>query len=88
MLGDTLFVTNSGAGTVGKYDAKTGGAINASFITGLNEPGGLALLGDTLFVTNSGVSTVGTYNAKTGGAINASFITGFAPAGIAVMSAQ
>ena len=81
---DTLFVANSGAGTVGEYDAKTGGAINVSFITGLNGPAGLALLGDKLFVANSGANTVGKYDAKTGAPINANFIPGFAPAGIAV----
>ena len=32
-----------GLGVVGKYDAKTGAAINATFITGLNGPGGLAV---------------------------------------------
>jgi hypothetical protein len=41
-----LYVTElTGGGpiaVVGKYDAKTGAAINASFITGLNE-GGLAV---------------------------------------------
>jgi len=30
-------------GTVGEYDANTGKAVNASFITGLNEPTGLAV---------------------------------------------
>jgi glucose/arabinose dehydrogenase len=83
---DTLFVANSGAGTVGKYDATTGAPINASFITGLNDPVGLALRGDKLFVANSGAGTVGEYDAKTGGAINVSFITGLnGPAGLALL---
>jgi len=30
------------SGTVGKYDANTGEAINANFITGLQSPTGLA----------------------------------------------
>jgi hypothetical protein len=41
-----LFVTNRNAdrgGTVGKYDATTGAAINANFITGLHFPTGLAV---------------------------------------------
>ena len=38
-----LFVANFGSATVGEYDAKTGVAINASFITGLNNPVGLAV---------------------------------------------
>jgi hypothetical protein len=41
VLGNTLFVANNGNGTVGKYDAKTGAAINAAFITGLSSPEGL-----------------------------------------------
>jgi len=35
----TLFVANRDSGTVGKYDATTGGVINAGFITGLGGPG-------------------------------------------------
>jgi hypothetical protein len=61
---------------VGAYDATTGVAINASFITGLSEAGGLVLSGNNLFVTNNVDNTVGEYNATTGAAINASFITG------------
>jgi hypothetical protein len=33
----------AGGGRVGKYDAKTGEAIKAEFITGLNLPFGLAV---------------------------------------------
>ena len=90
MLGDTLFVANEGSGnTVGKYDATTGAAINASFITGLNFPYGLAVLGDTLFVANEGGATVSEYDATTGAAINAGFITGLQqPEGLAVKSAK
>jgi hypothetical protein len=45
-------------GVVGKYDAKTGAAINASFITGLSNPQGLAVSGNTLFVADE-FGTVG-----------------------------
>ncbi|MEO6846169.1 MAG: hypothetical protein ABI254_02855, partial [Chthoniobacterales bacterium] len=38
-----LYVSNTSANTVGKYDAKTGAVINASFITGLSGPRGLAM---------------------------------------------
>jgi len=38
-----LYVTQRGAGIVGEYDATTGFAINANFITGLNGPIGLAV---------------------------------------------
>jgi hypothetical protein len=41
--GNTLFVANSLSGTVGEYDATTGAAINANFITGLSGPGGLVV---------------------------------------------
>ena len=76
--GTALFVTNNGNNTVGKYNATTGAAINANFITGLSGPNGLALSasGTALFVANNSNGTVGEYNATTGAAINANFITG------------
>ena len=40
-------------GTVGEYNATTGAAINANFITGLDYPYGLALSGNKLLVTNT-----------------------------------
>jgi hypothetical protein len=86
LLGNTLFVANFGSGTVGAYDATTGAPINASLITGLNRPVGLALLSNNLFVVNQASNgTVGKYNATTGAAINANFITGLiTPVGLAV----
>jgi hypothetical protein len=89
-----LFVSESGPtdlGSVGKYNAKSGTAINASFITGLTDAEGLAVLGSTLFVasygsTPNGGGTVGTYDAATGAVINANFITGLSyPTGIALL---
>ena len=83
---DQIFVVNSGSSTVGKYDATTGEAINANFITGAGLPTALALLDDTLFVANQ-KGTVGKFNATTGEAINASFITGLEfPTGLAAKS--
>jgi hypothetical protein len=94
VLGDTLFVANYGDDTIGEYDATTGATINANFITGLQNPTGLAVLGNTLFVanqtSNSGSpmfipGTVGEYNSTTGAAINVNFITGLSsPGGLAV----
>jgi hypothetical protein len=85
---NTLFVANFGSSTVGKYDASTGEAINANFITGAGLPTALALLDDTLFVANQS-GTVGKYNATTGEAINANFITGLQfPTGLGVKSAR
>ncbi len=43
LVGNTFFVTNSGNGTIGVYNATTGAAINTSFVTGLNVPVGLTL---------------------------------------------
>jgi glucose/arabinose dehydrogenase len=75
----------SAIGVVSEYDATTGAVINASLITGLSNPGGLAVKGNTLFVANSDGGTVGKYDATTGGAINPGFITGLeTPSGIAL----
>ena len=75
----------SEVGTVYKYDAITAAAISPNFITGLNEPVGLAVLGNTLFAANLGDGTVGKYDATTGAAISPSFITGLnGPDGLAV----
>jgi hypothetical protein len=38
LSGNDLFVANDYSGVVGEYDATTGTAINASFITGLSNP--------------------------------------------------
>jgi DNA-binding beta-propeller fold protein YncE len=43
VLGNRLFVTNFGGGTVGEYDATTGAAINANFIAGLGDLIGIAV---------------------------------------------
>ncbi len=80
-----LYVSNFNSDTVGKYNATTGAAVNANFITGLSGPYGLALSGNNLYVVNYDSGTVGEYNATTGAAINANFITGLNyPAGLAL----
>ena len=83
MADDKLFVSVFGSQRVGEYDARTGAAIDANFITGLGGPAGLAVQGPTpffpeglLFVANFGGGTVGQYNATTGEAVNANFIKG------------
>src|SRR5260221_1762400 len=82
--GNTLFVANE-SGSVGKYDAATGAAINPSFITGMQFfPQGLAVRGNILFVANFGFGTVGKYDASTGEAINANFITAGFPTALAL----
>lgn len=79
-----LFVTNWVGGTVGKYDVSTGATINASFISGLTNPSGIAADDSgNLFVVSFG--KIGKYNAVTGEAINESFITGLSgPIGLAL----
>jgi len=76
--GNSLFVVDE-AGSVGKYNATTGAAINRSFITkGLGNPYTPALLGERLYVSNLGDGNGGmvlVYNAKTGAVINLNFIT-------------
>src|SRR5271165_395407 len=84
-----LFVGDQGNNIVGEYDATSGAAINANFITPLDRPVGLALSGNNLFVADNGSTgglqaTVGEYNATTGAAINANFITGLNGYGLAL----
>src|SRR5260370_13200400 len=81
-----LYVTDGPAGVVRQYEATTGAAVNANFITVLTDPDGLAVSDNTLFVANP--NTVGKYDPITGAAINASFITGLThpnPRGLAVV---
>ena len=40
--GDYIYVTNSGNGTIGKYTT-SGGTVNASLVSGLNQPYGIAI---------------------------------------------
>jgi hypothetical protein len=85
LSGNNLLVANYTSGTVGEYDATTGAAINANFITGRNSSFGLALSGNNLFVSDTQIKTVGEYNATTGAVINANFITGLTgPVGLAL----
>jgi hypothetical protein len=75
--GRQILVVANQLGSVGEYDATTGAAINASFIS---TPTGhsLSLARDAnnhLFVGQIGTNPVGEYNATTGAMINANFIT-------------
>src|SRR4051794_4831743 len=74
-----LYVPNQGDGTVGKYDAATGAAINASFISGLEGgAAGVALdcSGNLYVASGRPNGIVGKYDAASGAAINASLVTG------------
>ncbi len=83
-----IFIANVRDNTVGEYSLD-GTVINASLITGLTFPVGVAVSGGFLYVTNSGATGfgdgfVGKYTIA-GAAVNASLITGLAsPVGVVV----
>jgi len=84
-----IFVTNSGSGTIGEYDYNTGGTINASLISGLSYPWGIAVSGANLYVANNTANTIGEYNATTGATVNASLVSGLnGPDGVALSGAN
>jgi len=83
--GQNIFVVNNGAGTIGEYTS-SGAVVNASLVSGLNGPWGIAVSGTNLFVTNNRNNTIGEYTTS-GTVVNASLISGLnAPWGIAVVS--
>ncbi len=75
--GNELFAANASLGTVAKFDAATGFAIDTEFITGLTGVFALAASGNHLFVGVSVGSTgsVIEYDATTGAVLEANFIT-------------
>jgi sugar lactone lactonase YvrE len=76
----TLYVADRINNTVSSYNSTTGALINASFITGLNNPWGLTRDSDgNFYVANRSSNTIGKYGPD-GTAINASFITGLSEA--------
>ena len=85
-----IYVTNYAANTIGEYDATTGVAINASLVSGLHGPWGIAVSGSHLFVVNyysgsSGPGSIAEYDAITGAPINTALVTGLhEPTAIAV----
>jgi uncharacterized delta-60 repeat protein len=82
LSGEQIFVTNAGLGTVGEYTT-SGATVNASLISGLSTPEGIAAVGSDLFVVNQGTNSIGEYTTS-GATVNASLITGLVkPIGIA-----
>ncbi len=82
LLGSDLFVGNFGNGTVGEYTL-SGATINASLISGLDEPF-VAASGSYLYVANEASNTVGKYKLS-GAPVNSSLVTGLdGPTGISV----
>jgi len=59
MAGTDLLVLNGGgSGGISEYTT-AGTTVNASLISGLNGPVGLAVVGNDLFVVNSGAGSIG-----------------------------
>src|SRR5271154_5970011 len=71
---DQVFVANFGGNTIGEYTT-SGATVNASLISGLNSPGGIAVSGSDLFVVNASGTTIGEYTTS-GATVNASLISG------------
>jgi hypothetical protein len=68
-----LFVVNR-SGTIGEYTT-TGATVNASLISGLSSPFGIAALGNKLFVANEGNGVICEYTTS-GQVVNASLVGG------------
>ena len=78
-----IFVANNGSATIGEYTT-SGATVNASLVSGLNNPSGIAASGGDLFIANVGNGTIGEYTTL-GGTVNASLVSGLnSPEGIAV----
>ncbi|MEO6848906.1 MAG: PEP-CTERM sorting domain-containing protein [Chthoniobacterales bacterium] len=65
-----IFVSNSDAGTIGKYNAD-GTVVNTSYITTGGQPYGMTLNGTDLYVGTLGTSVINKYNATSGATISA-----------------
>ena len=82
-----IFVTNYDAGTIGEYTS-SGVTVNASLVSGLNDPSAIVVSGGNLFVTNFGNGTIGEYTTS-GATVNAALVSGLnGPVAIAVVSAS
>lgn len=73
-----LYASDAGENEISTYNATTGAAITAKFISGtsLDNPWGLAVANGNLYVDNDDAGTISEYNATTGTLINASFASG------------
>jgi hypothetical protein len=78
LLSGQIFVVNSGTspdvGTIGEYNTD-GTTVNASLVSGLDEPDGIVLSGSDLFVVNSGAGALGEYTTS-GATVNADLVAG------------
>ena len=69
-----IYVGNFGSGTIGEYNPD-GTTINASLVSGLTYPEGIAVSGGNIFVANMGIGTIGEYTTA-GATVNASLVSG------------
>lgn len=83
LSGSTLFVVDAGScstctGTIGEYTLSPDGtqvlSSNPTLITGLHNPGSIALWGSNLFVTNLSTGTIGEYTTS-GATVNAALVS-------------
>ena len=58
-----IFVTTNYTSTIGEYTT-SGATVNASLVSGLNGPEGIAVSGGNLYVTNTGGTTIGKYTTS------------------------
>ena len=80
----SLFVTNFGNGKIGAYTT-SGAVVNASLVSGLSQPVGIAVSGSNIYVTEKFNGTIGSYNTTSGAVVNANLVSGLNnPFGIAV----
>jgi len=78
-----IFVTSASDGTISAY-TNSGVMVNAPLVSGLPDPGAIAVSGSNLFVVNDFPGTIGEYTTS-GATVNASLVSGLAnPIGIAV----
>jgi hypothetical protein len=78
-----IYVVNVANNTIGEH-GQDGSTVNASLISGLDVPEGIAILGNDLFVANWSSGTIGEYTTS-GATVNAALISGLnAPIGIAI----
>jgi hypothetical protein len=61
--GDTIFEANWSGNSIGEYTT-SGATVNASLITKLSSPSGIAVSGSNLFVANGPTNTIGEYTTS------------------------
>src|ERR1700733_9430044 len=69
-----IFVANNGNNTIGEYTT-SGGTVNASLVSELLGPIGIAVSGGDLFVLSYSSGRIGEYTTS-GGTVNAALVSG------------